>query len=196
MHRAFRKPLIVMSPKSLLRHKQCISRLEDLGPGSGFHRVLYCDELPSVPSEAQQLVVCSGKVYYDLVAERASREAHDVHILRMEQLYPLPEDALAELMEPYRHCHLVWCQEEPRNMGAWGIAGSFIQEVAEQVGCEFPVPRYAGRATAASPATGSAQLHRTQQIALVDEALTVGLKALPRIAWRRGAAERRGRKSS
>ena len=196
MHRAFRKPLIVMSPKSLLRHKQCVSRLEDLGPGSGFHRVLYCDELPSEPAEARQLVVCSGKIYYDLVAERAERAARNVHMLRLEQLYPLPEDALAELMEPYRHCHLVWCQEEPRNMGAWGITGPFIQEVAEKVGCQYPVPRYAGRPTAASPATGSAQIHRAQQAALVDEALTVGLKALPRIASRRDAAERRERGSS
>ena len=99
--------------------------------------------------------------------------------------------ALAELMEPYRHCHLVWCQEEPRNMGAWATTGPFIHEVAEQLGSAHPVPRYAGRPTAASPATGSAPVHRAQQAALLDEALTVGLEALPRIASRRDAAERR-----
>ncbi len=196
MHRAFRKPLIVMSPKSLLRHKHCVSRLSDMAPGSGFHRVLHCDVLPSEPSEARQLVLCSGKVYYDLVAERAERAANDVHFLRLEQLYPFPEDALAEMMEPYRHCHLVWCQEEPRNMGAWATAGPFVHEVAEQIGCAHPVPRYAGRPTSASPATGSAQVHRTQQAALVDKALTVGLQGLTRIASRRDAAERRAEKNS
>ncbi len=196
MHREFRKPLIVMSPKSLLRHKQCVSSLEALGPDRGFHRVLYCDELPSEPAAARQLVICSGKIYYDLVAEREARGANDVHFLRLEQLYPFPEDALAELMAPYRHCHLVWCQEEPRNMGAWSTAGPFIQEVAEEMGCEHPVPRYAGRATAASPATGSAKVHRAQQAKLLEEALTVGLKGLPRIASRRDAAARRGGVSS
>jgi 2-oxoglutarate dehydrogenase E1 component len=196
MHRAFRKPLVVMSPKSLLRHKQCVSRLDEMGPGSGFHRVLYCNELPSEPSETRQLVLCSGKIYYDLVAERAARGANDVHFLRLEQLYPFPEDALAELMEPYRHCHLVWCQEEPRNMGPWRTAGSFVQEVAERIGCTNPVPRYAGRPTAASPATGSAQVHRNQQATLIDEALTVGLKPLTRIASRREAADRRAEKNS
>ena len=193
MHREFRKPLIVMAPKSLLRHKQCVSRLEDFGPGGGFHRVLYCDELPSEPTEARQVALCSGKVYYDLVAAREERGARDVHLLRLEQLYPFPEDALAELLEPYRHCHLVWCQEEPRNMGAWITIRGFIQEIAEGMGCEKPVPRYAGRSTAASPATGSAKVHRAQQAALLDEALTIGLKPLRRIASRKDAAARRER---
>ncbi|MEN8181109.1 MAG: 2-oxoglutarate dehydrogenase E1 component [Myxococcota bacterium] len=192
MHRAFRKPLIVMSPKSLLRHKQAVSDLEQMGRGSGFHRVMHCDELPSDPTEARQLVMCSGKLYYELDAARKERGASDVHFLRIEQLYPFPEDALAELMEPYRHCHLVWCQEEPRNMGAWNVASSFVQEVAEQLGCKHPLPRYAGRPTAASPATGSSEAHRAEQARLIDDALTIGRKAESRIASRRAAAGRRG----
>jgi 2-oxoglutarate dehydrogenase E1 component len=191
MHRGFRKPLIVMSPKSLLRHKSVISRLDDLGPGSGFHRVLYCDELPSAPEQARQLVLCSGKVYYDLVEARKARGSSDVHFLRLEQLYPFPEDALAELLEPYRHCHLVWCQEEPRNMGAWSVASGFIQEVAEAAGCVHPVPRYAGRPTAASPATGAFPVHQAEQEALLEDALAVGRQAVSRIASRKAAAQRR-----
>jgi 2-oxoglutarate dehydrogenase E1 component len=151
---------------------------------------MYCDELPSDPAEAKQVVLCSGKVYYDLVAEREEQDARDVHLLRIEQLYPFPEDALVECLSPYRHCHLVWCQEEPRNMGAWSVASSFIQEVAEQIGAKHPMPRYAGRPTSASPATGSAQVHAAQQAALLDEALAIGRKAHSRIASRREAERR------
>jgi 2-oxoglutarate dehydrogenase E1 component len=124
------------------------------------------------------------------VAEREEQGARDVHLLRIEQLYPFPEDALVECLSPYRHCHLVWCQEEPRNMGAWSVASSFIQEVAEQIGAKHPVPRYAGRSTSASPATGSAHVHAAQQAALLDEALAVGRKAHSRIASRREAERR------
>jgi 2-oxoglutarate dehydrogenase E1 component len=140
MHRAFRKPLIVMSPKSLLRHKGAVSRLTEMGPGSGFHRVMYCDELPSDPAEAKQVVLCSGKVYYDLVAEREEQGARDVHLLRIEQLYPFPEDALVECLSPYRHCHLVWCQEEPRNMGARSRSARSTRCRATRVGLPPPRP--------------------------------------------------------
>jgi 2-oxoglutarate dehydrogenase E1 component len=190
MHRGFRKPLVVMSPKSLLRHKAAVSSLAAMGPGSAFHRVMYCDELPSDPAEAKQVVLCSGKVYYELAAERAKRGAREVHLLRIEQLYPFPEDALVKCLSPYRHCHLVWCQEEPRNMGAWSVASGFLQEVAEQIGALHPVPRYAGRATAASPATGSSQVHAVEQAALLDEALAIGRDAHGRIASRREIARR------
>jgi 2-oxoglutarate dehydrogenase E1 component len=182
LHREFRKPLIVFTPKSLLRHKRCVSKLADLGPDSSFHRVMYCDQVPSAPEDARQVVMCSGKIYYDLLEEREKRGTTDVHFLRLEQLYPFPADALAAELEPYRHCDLVWCQEEPRNMGAWGFANSFIEEVAEEVGCKTPRPRYAGRRSAASPATGSNARHHKEQAALIDDALTVGKKAVKRIA--------------
>jgi 2-oxoglutarate dehydrogenase E1 component len=188
MHRAFRKPLVALTPKSLLRHRACVSRLADFGPGSSFHRVMYCDELPSPQSEARQVVLCSGKVYYDLLAERERRGVRDVHFLRLEQLYPFPAEPLAELLEPYRHCHLVWCQEEPRNMGAWDFVDEFLLEVAEEVGCERPEPRYAGRMTAASPATGLARVHQTEQAELLAEALTVGLPIQRRTAARKARA--------
>jgi 2-oxoglutarate dehydrogenase E1 component len=126
-----------------------------------------------------------------LLEAREKRGIADVHFLRLEQLYPFPADALAAELEPYKHCDLVWCQEEPRNMGAWAFANGFIEEVAEEVGCKNPRPRYAGRPSAASPATGSNQRHRTEQAELIDDALTLGKAALSRIAARK--AETKGR---
>ncbi len=185
LHRTIRKPLIVMAPKSLLRHKQAVSKLSDMSSGTNFHRVLYCDELPSEPSDARQVVLCSGKVYYDLLEERKQRGVTDVHILRIEQLYPFPSDALSELLAPYQHCHVVWCQEEPRNMGAWTFVSDFIEEVVDEMKFEHPEIRYAGRSAAASPATGLASNHEREQSALVEEALTVGLSPLGRIGHRK-----------
>jgi 2-oxoglutarate dehydrogenase E1 component len=195
LHRTFRKPLIVMAPKSLLRHKKAVSRLSDLSSGTHFHRVLYCDEVPSEPSDARQIVMCSGKVYYDLLEEREKRGITDVHILRLEQLYPFPSDALSELLSPYRHCRLVWCQEEPRNMGAWTFVAEFIEEVVEEMGFAKPELRYAGRAAAASPATGLADHHVREQRALVDEALAIGLDAVGRIGSRK-ATQRKSKRPS
>jgi len=188
MHRAFRKPLVVMTPKSLLRHRWVTSSLADLGPGSGFHRVMHCNVRSGEPEEARQLVLSSGKVYYDLLAARDERGQHDVHFLRLEQLYPFPADALAELMEPYRHCHLVWCQEEPRNMGAWGFVEDLIREVATEIGCAHPEPRYAGRPTSAATATGLAERHKREQQELLGDALSVGKKGLARLEYRKSRA--------
>jgi len=195
LHRRFRKPLVVMAPKSLLRHKRAVSKLSDMASGTHFHRVLYCDELPSEPGDARQIVLCSGKVFYDLLEERKRRGATDVHLLRLEQLYPFPSDALGRLLAPYRHCHLVWCQEEPRNMGAWTFVSDFIEEVVVEMGFAEPILRYAGRSAAASPATGFAERHEHEQRALVDEALTVGLSPIGRIGDRK-ATVRKARKPS
>ncbi len=185
LHRDFRKPLVVMSPKSLLRHKRAVSPLSMMGPGSEFHRVLHCDTLPSPPEEAQQVVLCSGKVYYDLVEAREAQGRTDVHFLRLEQLYPFPADALVEMLAPYRHCHLVWCQEEPRNQGAWEFIHPMIEEIASEIGCAHPALRYAGRDTAASPATGLHDRHAAEQTALVADALTLGRAPEGRLAARK-----------
>jgi 2-oxoglutarate dehydrogenase E1 component len=196
LKRDFRKPLIIMTPKSLLRHKACVSKLSDFGPGSSFHRVMYCDNVPSKPKDAKQVVICSGKVYYDLVDEREKRGIKDVHFLRMEQIYPFPADALAMELEPYRNCDIVWCQEEPRNMGAWSFVAEFIEEVAMEMGFKNPRPRYAGRASAASPATGQNKRHLLEQAALIDDALTLGRKPLGRIASRKAATTTAGVKAA
>ena len=190
MHRNFRKPLIIMTPKSLLRHKRCVSKLEDFGPGSTFHRVMYCDELPCKPKDATQVVLCTGKVYYDLLEEREKRGVKDVHFLRLEQIYPFPADALAAELEPYKHCHFVWCQEEPRNMGAWAFVSTFIEEVAEEIGAKHQRLRYVGRPSAASPGTGLMSRHLAQQAKLIDEAFEVGKPYMSRIATRKAEEAR------
>ncbi len=185
LHREFRKPLVVMTPKSLLRHKRCVSNLASFGPGNSFHRVMYCDQLPGPKKKAKQVVLCSGKIYYELLEEREKRGMDEVHFLRLEQLYPFPADALAQELAPYKTCDIVWCQEEPRNMGAWSFVSPFIEEVAQEVGFKNPRPRYAGRTSAGSPATGSFKRHQIEQAALIDDALTLGKKAMTRIQTRK-----------
>ncbi|KPK82310.1 MAG: 2-oxoglutarate dehydrogenase [Gemmatimonas sp. SM23_52] len=176
LHRGFRKPLIVMTPKSLLRHKRAVSRLEELGPGTGFQRVMRCAVTPCDPKDAKRVVLCSGKIYYELLEEREKRGATDVHILRLEQLYPFPADELAAELEPYKECELIWCQEEPRNMGAWSFIAERIAEVTERSGLAQPEPRYAGRPAAAATATGLYERHLKEQARLVDEALSLEAK--------------------
>ena len=185
IHRGFRKPLVVMTPKSLLRHKRCVSAIDDLLPGTSFHRVMPCQVKRQDPSVVRQLVLCTGKVYYDLVEEREKRNLRQVQFVRLEQLYPFPAEALSEVLKDYTHCDLVWCQEEPRNMGAWSFVSTFIEEVAEELGFERPRPRYAGRKTAASPATGSGKGHVIEQAGLLDDALSLGKKAMSRIQTRK-----------
>ena len=171
IHRKFRKPLIVMTPKSLLRHKLCISRLEDMGPGTCFHRVLPEADKQVADSKVKRVVLCSGKVYYDLYAERNAREIEDVAIVRVEQLYPFPNVSLKEQLVRYKNADVVWCQEEPANMGAWTFVDRRIEGLLEDIGGVATRPSYAGRVEAASPATGLAKRHAREQAALVDQAL-------------------------
>jgi 2-oxoglutarate dehydrogenase E1 component len=173
VRRNFRKPLIVLTPKSLLRHKLVVSKLEDFGPGSSFHRVIP-EHAELVPGDrVKRVVLCTGKVYYDLLAERDSRGLKDVAIIRVEQLYPFPFDALGREMIKYPNADLVWCQEEPANMGYW----TFVDHRIERTLGDLPVKRkqlaYAGRPEAASPATGLLKRHNLEQAQLIDDALMV-----------------------
>jgi 2-oxoglutarate dehydrogenase E1 component len=176
MHRPFRKPLIVMTPKSLLRHKLCTSSLEDMGPGSSFHRVMY--ERPPSPADRDvtRVVLCSGKVYYDLLQRRQELGLEEVvSLLRLEQLAPFPEEILAEELVRFpKEAQVVWCQEEPQNMGAWSFVAPRIETVLAQVGMDQTRPVYAGRPPSASPATGLYQQHVREQASLVEAALTGG----------------------
>ena len=175
LRRDFRKPLVIMTPKSLLRHKACVSRLEDMGPGTTFHRVLDERDTRVKSGKAKRLVMCSGKVYYDLAAARDAAEMWDTEIIRVEQLYPFPSKALTEVLAMTPKASLVWCQEEPKNMGSWTFVRDFIEDAMAEAGCKQERLAYAGRAAAASPATGSLSRHNHEQAALVNEAL--GLKA-------------------
>jgi 2-oxoglutarate dehydrogenase E1 component len=173
MRRNFRKPLVVMTPKSLLRHKLCVSDLADFGPGTGFHRVLWDDEKLCDDKDIKRVVLCSGKVYYDLFEERAKRGIDDVFFLRMEQLYPFPKKALVEELSRFKKAEIVWCQEEPENMGAWTFVDRRLEAVLTEIDADHKRPRYVGRPEAASPATGNGARHRREQEQLVDEALTL-----------------------
>ncbi|MGH7101984.1 MAG: 2-oxoglutarate dehydrogenase E1 component [Acetobacteraceae bacterium] len=167
VRRNFRKPLVLMTPKSLLRHKLAVSLLADMAEGSRFRPVI--GEIDDLAPEAQRRVVlCSGKVYYDLYAERHSRDIKDVGLLRLEQFYPFPEHGLAEALRPYAKAELVWCQEEPENMGGWGFVDRRLERVLAGLGRAGERPCYVGRSAAASPATGLAKAHVAEQAALID----------------------------
>ena len=173
LKRDFRKPLIVMTPKSLLRHKLCVSSFAEMGPGTTFHRVMYDNEVLCDDKDVKRVVLCSGKVYYDLYEERARRGIKDVFFLRMEQIYPFPEKALLHELKRFPQAEVVWCQEEPQNMGCWTFLDRRLENVLIELDGACRRPRYVGRAEAASPATGNHGRHVREQQKLVDEALTV-----------------------
>ncbi len=174
VRREFRKPLVVMTPKSLLRHRLCVSGLDELAEGSSFHRVMpEIDEI-NAGDAIRRVVLCTGKVYYDLLQQRREEKIRDVALLRVEQLYPFPEGTLAEELARYPGAEIIWCQEEPRNMGAWTFVDRRIEAVLEEVGSKARRPLYVGRREAASPATGLLARHNFEQKALVAEALGAG----------------------
>jgi 2-oxoglutarate dehydrogenase E1 component len=179
LKRDIRKPLILMTPKSLLRHKRAVSRLDEVGPGTSFHRLLW-DDAQLLPDEKiklvaddkiRRVVLCSGKVYYDLYEEREKRGVDDIYLLRVEQLYPVPLKALVQELGRFKNAELVWCQEEPRNMGAWHFMESYLDWVLRQIGATQTSPRYAGRPPAAATASGLMSKHLAQLKAFLDEAL-------------------------
>jgi len=179
LKREFRKPLILMTPKSLLRHKRAVSRLDDFGPGSTFHRLLWDDaqfrkgeKIVLVPDDKiRRVVLCSGKVYFDLYEEREKRGIDDIYLLRVEQLYPFPMKTLVQELGRFKQAEVAWCQEEPRNMGSWHFVESYIEWVLNQVGGASRRPRYVGRPAAAATATGLASKHLAQLKAFLDDAL-------------------------
>ena len=179
LHREIRKPLILMTPKSLLRHKRAVSRLDELGADATFHRILY-DDAQMLPDEKiklvaddkiRRVVLCSGKVYYDLYEEREKRDIDDIYIMRVEQLYPVPLKALVHELARFKNAEVVWCQEEPRNMGAWHFIEPYLEWVLNQIHAPNRRPRYAGRAASAATATGLMSKHLAQLKAMLDEAL-------------------------
>ena len=178
LHRSFRKPLILMTPKSLLRHKRCVSKLSELAEGTMFHRVLWDDAETGTSStvlkpdaEIKRVVICSGKVYFDLLDAREAQGIDDVYLLRLEQFYPFPAMALTKELSRFKQAEIVWCQEEPKNQGGWTFVEPNLEWVLGRIGAEHGRPRYAGRPASASPATGLAAKHRQEQNDLVAQAL-------------------------
>ena len=162
MKREFKKPLIIMAPKSLLRHKDCVSKVENFTDNE-FWSIL--DDETVAKKTAKRIVLCSGKVYYDLSAYRETNQVKDTAIVRIEQFYPLNAELLQRIMANYPKAKdVVWCQEEPKNMGGWTFIAPRLMESLERM------PRYAGRPEAASPAVGSLAIHKHEQAKLVKEA--------------------------
>jgi 2-oxoglutarate dehydrogenase E1 component len=179
LKREIRKPLILMTPKSLLRHKRAVSRLDEMTAGSSFHRVLW-DDAQFLPNEKiklvaddkiRRVVLCTGKVYYDLYEEREKRGINDIYLLRVEQLYPFPTKALVTELSRFKQADVVWCQEEPRNMGAWHFVEHYLEWVLNQVEAKTRRPRYATRPAAAATAVGQMSKHQAQLKQLLEDAL-------------------------
>lgn len=179
MKRDFRKPLILMTPKSLLRHKRAVSQLSEMAGDSSFHRLLWDDAevIKDGPIKLQKdakirrVVMCSGKVYYDLLEEREKRGIDDIYLLRLEQLYPFPAKALINELSRFRNAEMVWCQEEPKNMGSWSFIDPYLEWVLAHIDAKYQRVRYTGRPAAASPATGLMSKHLAQLEAFLEDAL-------------------------
>ena len=182
MHRKFRKPLILMTPKSLLRHKRCISFLTDMEPGKSFHRI-FRDQAEEVPgattvtlvpdAEIKRVILCSGKVYFDLMEEREKKNEGRVQMLRLEQLYPFPDAALSEELKRFPKAEIVWCQEEPKNQGAWTFVRPRLEEIMTLMSGHCRCPRYIGRPECASTAAGLMSQHNAELHSFLGEALTL-----------------------
>ena len=173
LHRNFRKPAIIFTPKSLLRHKMAVSSYAEMSEGRYRFVIPEVDTI-ELPEKVRRVVICSGKVYYDLLTERRAHEENDVAIIRLEQLYPFPENTLGRVLLPYENADVVWCQEEPENMGAWFFVDRRIERVLGRLEGRVRRPQYAGRDAAASPATGQARVHAREQATLVAAALGIG----------------------
>ena len=181
MHRNFRKPLILMTPKSLLRHKRAVSTLAEMGPGSSFHRVLW-DDAQLLPAEKiklvaddkiKRVVLCSGKVYYDLYEDREKREIDDVYLLRVEQLYPFPARSLITELSRFPQAEIIWCQEEPKNMGGWSFMEPNIEWVLDHIDARYGRAQYVGRPASAATATGLMSKNLQERNQFLAEALKI-----------------------
>ena len=178
IHRDFRKPLIIMTPKSLLRNKLCVSNLDDFGKKNSFHRILWDHATEKKngfiklkkSKEIKKVILCSGKVYFDLLDAREKLKKNDIILLRIEQLYPFPIKSLVKEIKAYKeNAKFYWCQEEPKNMGAWFSVRDYIQWTLDYIRAKHNNISYIGRNTAATPATGYAKRHLSQQKEIIDK---------------------------
>jgi 2-oxoglutarate dehydrogenase E1 component len=169
-----------MSPKSLLRHKKAVSKKQEFVNGSTFHRVLWDDaesgnstiKLQS-DSKIKRVVICSGKIYFDLLEERDNRNLSDLYLLRMEQFYPFPAMSFIKELSRFKNAEFVWCQEEPKNQGGWSFIEPNLEWSLNRVKAKYKRAKYVGRSAAASPATGLATQHKKQQSMIINEALSI-----------------------
>ena len=180
MHREFRKPLIIMTPKSLLRHKRCVSDISEFSTKSTFHRILEDDyytniknllDLKKRDEKIKKVVLCSGKIYYDLIEAREKYKNNKVTFIRIEQLYPFPAKTLANILKRYKKAEFLWCQEEPKNMGAWSTVRNYIDRTLEIVNFGDKSVKYVGRKASSTTATGNLNKHLAQQKEILEKIL-------------------------
>lgn len=171
-----------MTPKSLLRNKMCVSNLTDMAEKTAFRRVIRDPNTKIKDKNIKKVVICSGKVFYNLYEEREKRKLNDVKLLRLEQIYPFPSRTLKEILSDTPNAEVAWCQEEPKNMGAWFFVDRRIEDVLRSFNSKSSRPVYVGRPEAASPATGSLSRHNKEQADLVNEALETTTKKSSRQA--------------
>ena len=180
MHREFRKPLVIMTPKSLLRHKKCVSDISEFSKKSSFHRILEDDaysnlsnllELKKRDNQIKKVVMCSGKIYYDLIEAREKYKNDRVTFVRVEQLYPFPVKTLANILKRYTKADFIWCQEEPKNMGAWNTVRNYIDRTLEIVNFGDKSVKFVGRNASSSTATGNLNKHLAQQKEILEKIL-------------------------
>jgi 2-oxoglutarate dehydrogenase E1 component len=157
-----------------LRHKLAVSPLSEFAEDTRFKHVIPEIDAIAPPEDVRRVTICSGKVYYDLLQERRLKDIKDIALVRLEQIYPFPEISLGRVLAPYRNADVVWCQEEPENMGAWSFVDRRIEKVLLQLDMKVRRPVYVGRDAAASPATGLAKTHMAQQARLVATVLGIG----------------------
>ena len=176
MHREFRKPLIMMTPKSL-RYKRCISNISEFITKSSFHRVLeddaYIKENNLITlkkdNKIKKVVICSGKIYYDLIEEREKTNNNNIVFIRLEQLYPFPAKTLAKALKKYKNAKFIWCQEEPKNMGAWNTVKNYIERTLEMINLKDINIKFVGRSASSTTATGNANKHLAQQKEILEK---------------------------
>ena len=180
MHREFRKPLVIMTPKSLLRHKKCVSDIKEFSKKSTFHRILEDDAYSNIGNllslkkrddQVRKVVMCSGKIYYDLIEAREKYKNNKVTFVRIEQLYPFPAKTLANILKRYSKANFIWCQEEPMNMGAWNTVRNYIDRTLEMINFGDKSVKYVGRKAASSTATGNLNKHLAQQKEILEKIL-------------------------
>ena len=177
MHRDFRKPLIVMTPKSLLRHKKCVSNINEFTTKNSFHRVLeddaYLDSSQLIKlsknHKINKVIMCSGKIYYDIVEARENSKNDKIVLVRIEQLYPFPAKTLANILKRYSKAEFIWCQEEPKNMGAWNTVRNYIDRTLEIIDFKGVRVKYIGRKASSTTATGNLNKHLAQQKEILEK---------------------------
>ena len=177
MHRDFRKPLIVMTPKSLLRNKKCVSKLEDFSKKNSFHRIL--EDHSYLRGEnflklkddkkIKKVIMCSGKIYFDLLEAREQSKNDSIVLIRVEQLYPFPAKTLAKILKRYNSANFFWCQEEPKNMGAWNTVRNYIDRILEIINYKNNKVKYIGRDASSTTATGNYNKHLAEQKKILEK---------------------------